>query len=78
MRARPGREGARDRAGTGQATARLLALGADPLVGVEPDPGTAAFLGERFGDRQEPCASSLEGVELESDFGLAVAASSLH
>jgi trans-aconitate methyltransferase len=38
----------------------------------------AEFLRRRFGDRVELRASSLEDVELEADFDLAVAASSFH
>ena len=37
--------------GTGQATRRLLELGADPLVGIEPDGALADLLRERFGGR---------------------------
>jgi SAM-dependent methyltransferase len=64
--------------GTGQATRRLLDLGADPLVAVEPDPGLAGFLHTTFGDRVEIRASTLEDAELEDDFDLAAAASSFH
>jgi len=34
-------------AGTGTATRRLLELGADPLIAIEPDSRLAAYLGER-------------------------------
>jgi len=64
--------------GTGQATRRLLELGADPLVALEPDPGLAAFLRTRLGERIEIRGSSLEAAELEDDFDLATAASSFH
>lgn len=64
--------------GTGQAIARLLELGADPLVAVEPDPGLAAFLRRRFGPRVDLRESTLEDAELDADFDLAVAASSFH
>jgi SAM-dependent methyltransferase len=64
--------------GTGQATRRLLDVGADPLVGIEPDPALAEFLRARFGDRIELRATTLEDAELEDDFDLAVAASSFH
>lgn len=64
--------------GTGQATRRLVELGADPLVGVEPDRALAAFLRERFGSRIEVSGRTLEEAELEDDFDLAVAASSFH
>jgi SAM-dependent methyltransferase len=65
-------------AGTGQATRRLLELGADPLVVVEPDPALAELLGERFGDRVAVRRSTLEDADLEDDFELAAAASSFH
>jgi SAM-dependent methyltransferase len=65
-------------AGTGQATARLLELGAHPLVCIEPDPAMAAFLGKRFADRVELREHTLEDAKLETDFDLAVAASSFH
>ena len=64
--------------GTGQATQRLLALGAHPLVAIEPDPRLAAFLRARLGRKVEIRETTLEEVELEDDFDLAVAASSFH
>jgi SAM-dependent methyltransferase len=64
--------------GTGQATNRLLELGADPLVAIEPDPELAGFLRDRFGDRVELRRATLEAAELEDDFDLAAAASSFH
>ena len=64
--------------GTGQATRRLLELGADPLVAVEPDTGLIAFLRDRFGGGIELRAQALEDAELEDDFDLATAASSFH
>ena len=64
--------------GTGQATQRLLELGADELVGIEPDHALADLLRERFGDRVEIRGSTLEEAELEGDFDLAAAASSFH
>jgi SAM-dependent methyltransferase len=64
--------------GTGQATQRLLELGAGPLVAVEPDPNLGEFLRARFGDRIELRSSTLEDAELETSFELAVAASSFH
>jgi SAM-dependent methyltransferase len=65
--------------GTGQATRRLLALGASPLLAIEPDPALAAHL-------EESLAASIviRGVTLEdaalapASFDLAVAASSFH
>jgi len=65
--------------GTGQATRRLLDLGAAPLVGVEPDPALAAFLVGELGDRVELHIAPLEDVSLELEvFDLAAAASSFH
>jgi SAM-dependent methyltransferase len=64
--------------GTGQATHRLLELGADPLVAIEPDPALAEFLCARFEERIEIRSSTLEAAELEDDFDLATAASSFH
>ena len=64
--------------GTGQATRRLLELGAEPLVGIEPDPRLAAFLRESLAGRVELRETSLEDAELENDFELAAAASSFH
>ena len=63
--------------GTGQATRRLLELGADPLVAVEPDPAFTRYLRERLGvDVRE---ETLEDVELlPAAFALAAAASSFH
>lgn len=65
--------------GTGQATRRLLALGAEPLVAVEPDPALAAYLRESFGERVEIMETVLEEAELASEaFAVAAAASSFH
>ena len=64
--------------GTGQATQRLLALGASPLVAIEPDPRLAAFVRARLGIGVEIRETTLEDAELEGDFDLAVAASSFH
>ena len=65
--------------GTGKATRRLLELGADPLVAIEPDPELADFLRGAFGDRVEVRVTALEDAELEADaFDLAAAASSFH
>ena len=65
-------------AGTGQATRRLLELGADPLVALEPDPRLAEFLRARLGDRFEIDETTLEAAELDRSFDLAAAASSFH
>jgi SAM-dependent methyltransferase len=65
--------------GTGQATRRLLDLGADPLVAIEPDPGLADYLRAALGNRAEVRVAALEAAELETnDFDLATAASSFH
>ncbi|MGH6992496.1 MAG: class I SAM-dependent methyltransferase [Caulobacteraceae bacterium] len=65
--------------GTGKATRRLLAAGADPLVAIEPDARLAAFLAES-------CASSalaiinapFEEAEPEGPFDLVASATSFH
>jgi SAM-dependent methyltransferase len=67
-------------AGTGLATRRLLAMGASPLLAIEPDPRLAAFL------RDTISSSSLEikqdafeeAVLSEAKFSLGVAATSFH
>jgi SAM-dependent methyltransferase len=65
--------------GTGQATRRLLELGAQPLVALEPDPALAAYLEESLGDRVEVRLATLEEARLPAGtFDLAVAASSFH
>jgi SAM-dependent methyltransferase len=65
--------------GTGQATRRLLELGADPLVVVEPDPALAEYLLSVTEGRPKVVAATLEEAELsEASFDLAVAASSFH
>jgi SAM-dependent methyltransferase len=65
--------------GTGQATRRLLDLGADPLVAIEPDPALADYVRAAFGNRVEIRIAALEAVQLEADgFDLATAASSFH
>jgi SAM-dependent methyltransferase len=65
--------------GTGQATRRLLELGAYPLVVLEPNPELAAYLRESLGGRIEIHETILEDAELPSGgFGLAAAASSFH
>jgi SAM-dependent methyltransferase len=64
--------------GTGQATRRLLELGATRLVAVEPDERLAAHLTERF-PAVEVVTSPLEDAALEAGaFDLAVAASAFH
>lgn len=65
--------------GTGQATRRLLELGANPLVALEPDPALAAHLRESLGETLEVRETTLEDARLApSTFDLAVAASSFH
>lgn len=65
--------------GTGQATRRLLELGADPLVAVEPDPALANYLTTVTDGRPEVRIAPLEEANLPlTSFDLAVAASSFH
>jgi SAM-dependent methyltransferase len=65
--------------GTGQATRRLLELGAEPLVVVEPDPGLAEHLRTTLRGRVQIVPTTLENAELaSSSFDLAAAASSFH
>jgi SAM-dependent methyltransferase len=65
--------------GTGQATRRLLDLGADPLVAIEPNDDLARYLAHSLGDHVDIRVTSLEDAELrESSFDLATAASSFH
>ena len=64
--------------GTGQATRRLLALGAN-VATVEPDPYLAAYLERGLAGRLEIHVSPLEEARLGAGgFDLAVAASSFH
>jgi SAM-dependent methyltransferase len=65
--------------GTGQATRRLLELGADPLVAIEPNEDLARYLGRAVGERVDIRVTPLEDAVLrESSFDLAAAASSFH
>jgi SAM-dependent methyltransferase len=50
--------------GTGQATADLLARGAEPLTVVEPDPALAAYLRRRFGSRITIAVVPFEEIDL--------------
>jgi SAM-dependent methyltransferase len=65
--------------GTGQATRRLLELGARPLVAIEPNADMARFLAASVGGRVDVRVTALEDAELPaSSFDLAAAASSFH
>jgi SAM-dependent methyltransferase len=65
--------------GTGQATRRLVELGAEPIVVVEPNEPLGAHLEATLGDCVEVVGTSLEDSELSANsFDLAVAASSFH
>jgi SAM-dependent methyltransferase len=65
--------------GTGQATRRLLDLGADPLVAIEPDPALADYLRDSLGDRVDVRRTTLEDAELDPNwFELGAAASCFH
>ena len=65
--------------GTGQATRRLLELGAAPLVGIEPSPQLAAHLRDAFGERVDVRETTIEDAFVPAgSFGLAAAASSFH
>ncbi len=67
-------------AGTGTTTRRLLDLGADPLIAVEPDARLADFLRTNNPDRAlKVLVSAFEDVELEeSAFDLGVSATAFH
>jgi SAM-dependent methyltransferase len=66
-------------AGTGRATRRLLELGAQPLVAIEPDPALAAYLVDTLHGGLDVLVVALEDSSLsEASFDLAVAASSFH
>ncbi|ACQ81894.1 Methyltransferase type 11 [Beutenbergia cavernae DSM 12333] len=66
--------------GPGTATGRLLELGADPLVAVEPDARLATFLRERFPDAPlDVVAASFEDAPLElGAFDLGVSFTAFH
>lgn len=66
--------------GTGLATERLLAAGADPLLAIEPDARLAAFLETRLASaRLDVLRASLEDAQLpDAVFDLGVAATSFH
>jgi SAM-dependent methyltransferase len=67
-------------AGTGIATRRLLELGADPLVAIEPDHRLANFLRETIPDKALTVVpSSFEDAVLpEAGFDLGVSATAFH
>jgi len=67
-------------AGTGKATRRLLDLGADPVVALEPDPRLAAFLRQTAGDAAlRVMISSFEEAALDAaSFDLGVCATAFH
>ena len=67
-------------AGTGKATRRLLDLGADPVVALEPDPRLAAFLRQTAGDAAlRVIVSSFEEAALDAaSFDLGVCATAFH
>lgn len=67
-------------AGTGTATSRLLELGANPLVAIEPDHRLAAFLRKRIPDKAlRVVVRSFEKAELqEASFDLGVSATAFH
>jgi SAM-dependent methyltransferase len=68
--------------GTGLATRRLLALGADPLVAVEPDERLATYLSERLRAEGRPIdvrVGAFEEVPLDaSSFDLVASATAFH
>ncbi len=63
-------------AGTGIATRRLLALGADPLVAVEPDPRLAEYLART--PQLKVIAEPFETARIEGAFDLGVSATAFH
>ncbi|WP_343206426.1 MULTISPECIES: class I SAM-dependent methyltransferase [unclassified Brucella] len=67
-------------AGTGTATHRLLELGADPLVAIEPDPRLASFLRMNNPDKAlKVVVAPFENVALEAaTFDLGVSATAFH
>jgi SAM-dependent methyltransferase len=65
--------------GTGHATRRLLELGADPVVAIEPNEQLADYLETTVGDGVEVLRATLEDADLpDAVFDLATAASSFH
>jgi SAM-dependent methyltransferase len=66
--------------GTGTATRRLLELGANPLVAVEPDDRLAAFLRETVADEALTVVTLTfeEAVLCEASFDLGLSATAFH
>jgi SAM-dependent methyltransferase len=66
--------------GTGTATRRLLDLGANPLLAIEPDPRLAAFLRETNQDKAlSVSVSAFEDASLEhASFDLGISATAFH
>jgi SAM-dependent methyltransferase len=66
--------------GTGTATRRLLELGANPLVAVEPDDRLASFLRETIGDAALTVVNSTfeEAALREASFDLGLSATAFH
>ena len=67
-------------AGTGTATSRLLDLGADPFIAVEPDPHLADFLKKNNPDSVlQVLVSTFEDAPLDhSSFDLGISATAFH
>lgn len=67
-------------AGTGKATRRLLDLGANPVIAVEPDPRLATFLRKTNSDEAlSVMVSTFEDAALdEASFDLGVSATAFH
>jgi SAM-dependent methyltransferase len=68
--------------GTGLATKRLLELGADPVVAIEPDERLAAFLTDslkKYSDRMQVKIAAFEDIDLPlAWFDIGVAATAMH
>ena len=67
-------------AGTGTATRRLLDLGANPLLAIEPDPRLASFLRETIRDQALSVAVSAfeDAAVATATFDLGVCATAFH
>jgi SAM-dependent methyltransferase len=77
---RPGARAFEIGPGTGQATVRLLALGASPLIAIEPDARLAAFLETKLGGGglQVMNAAFEDAALAPGGFDLGAAATSFH